>query len=343
MCKKKQHTKKEEDSQPRSMFSRQNLWAGLGWGYAVVGAIGYAIYYVCMGLFIPNTTDCVWISEHSRGIEIALSIVEKISDVLVIGAVLGFLSNAAQFLNIFKKDLESIVLDNRFLEKRNDIEDIWEHITLVLFKSRFRKISRELLALIRDNYFPKNQSIYYDKYTSNVTMDWEGDAEDEVIRVKTENKYTMVSENTEPIKIPWKSWTKDCDEYEIINHQIIVDGEIQRKKEDDNNIEDEKREGDELVFEVPILLSGQEQYEVEALLEKKFSFKKDFYRGYIASYIVNGMILSVTHPADLDLCLVERGTCKKFDIISKTETTLVARYNGLILPRQGYVLALKHK
>lgn len=325
-----------KDKFPHGMLSLTTFRAGVCWIFLAIGMTLYVIYYIGIGLFFPNITDCVWITAHQHCIEVVWSIIEKVADVLVIGSVLGYLSNSAQFLNIFKADLEKVVLDHKFLEKRNDIAEIWETITIVLFKSRFHKISKGLLTLVRDNYFPKNKSIYYDGYTSNVEMQWVGEPQDEIIKVATENKYTIVSENTDEINVPWTTWTRCNDSRYNIWHKLEIDGHIKELDHQCSNDSDEKK------YEVMIPLKGKEKYEVKSFLEKQYSFKEDFYRAYTFSYIVNGFVLSLTHPEDLELELIERGTCHKFDIISKTRTTLVAKYDGLILPHQGYAIAFKH-
>lgn len=331
MCKR---TKDIDNS--NSMLSKRNFLYGSLWIFLIVGVILYVIVYACNGL-MPNLQSDNWIIQHQHGITLFLSIIEKIADILVIGAALGYLSNAALFLDLFKKDLEEIVIDNKHLELRSDIEIIWDRVTRVLFNSRFEKISEYLLPLIRDNYFPKNKSVYYDNYTSDVKISWEGNPEDEVLNVKMENKYIVISENRDKIEIPWKSWTKPSEEYKIITNQLFIDGkeikDIKRKEEN---------EFGEETFEMTIPLCDKDRYDVRAFLEKQYSFKNDFFRAYSASYIMNGMILSISHPADMIVELVDRGTCYKFEKISQTSTTLVARYNGLILPHQGYVLVMKH-
>ena len=341
MCKKRNNNRdKREEQLQRKMFSHETFQTGAGWIALLIGIVLYIVYYVCVGLFLPKMVGCEWISLHQHGIEVGLSVVEKIADVLVIGAVLGYLSSAAQFLNIFKKDLESVILNHEFLKKRNDIAEIWETITTVLFQSRFHKISKGLLALIRDNYFPKNKSIYYDGYTSNVVMQWIGDPKEELIEVTTENKYTIVSENTDEINVPWTTWTRcnnpDSGNYSV-EHTLEIDGQIIEIKPQEGDDKKEKK------YEVMIPLRGKEKYKVRSFLRKKYSFKEDFYRAYTFSYIVNGFVLSLTHPTDLKLEMIERGTCKQFDIISNTNTTLVAKYDGLILPHQGYAIAFKHE
>lgn len=331
MCK----NKKYKDSKEESMLSKKNFHSGALWISLIVGLVLYVVVYALKAI-MPDLQSCCWIVQHNHAVSLTLSIVEKLADILVIGAAVGYLSNAALFLSIFKKDLADIVVDNKYLEVRSDIDTIWDRVTNVLFKSRFDRISKRLLPLIRDNYFPKNKSVYYDNYTSDVKISWVGNPTDEVLDVIMENKYTVVSENGEKNEIPWKTWTKESDKYKIILHQIFVDGDEQTIEGSDG------KECDEKTFEIKIPLCNKEKYEVRAIMEKQYSYANDFFRAYSASYIMNGMILSISHPADMLVELIERGTCGKFEIITKTSTVLVARYSGLILPHQGYVLAMKH-
>ena len=331
MCK----SKTDKANQTESMLSKKNFRSGALWIFLIVGVVLYVVVYVVMGI-MPQLQSCNWLVQHQHAVNLILSIIEKFADILVIGAALGYLSNVALFLNIFKQDLEDIVVDNKFLELRSDIDKIWDRVTNVLFKSRFDKISKRLLPLIRDNYFPKNKSVYYDNYTSNVKISWVDDPANEVLNVVMENRYTVVSENGDKNEIPWKTWTKASDQSKIISHKISIDG-VEQKIEGANG-----EELDEKTFEVKIPLYGKEEYEIVAVMEKQYHFANDYFRAYSASYIMNGMILSISHPDDLMVELIERGTCGKFEIITKTATMLVAKYNGLILPHQGYVLAMKH-
>lgn len=326
----------DECEKDRSFLSRRRFREGALWIFFIVGFVLYIVYYTIQ-YFWPNICiEGTWVFNHRNAIQLILSIIQKIADILVIGAALGYVSNAAHFLKLFKDDLESIILDHKFLEKRVDINEIWDQVTAVLFRSRFHKISKNLTELIRDNYFPQNKSIYYDNYTSNVEICWVGNPKDEILNVKVENNYTMVSENKGNIQIPWTSWTKNSEEYKVISHEVYIDGEKQEIKEE-NFEEDEEK-----VFRAQIPLKGKETYVVRSIFTKQYSFKNDFYRAHSFSYIVNGFVVAINHPADLDLEFIERGTCKTFDIMTKTSTVLVAKYNGLILPHQGYAIAFKH-
>lgn len=319
-----------------SMLSKDSFRRGSLWVCLIVGILLYAVYFTIKGI-LPELEDSSFLCSHEHAVTLILEGIIRIADFLLIGVVLGFVSNVAQFLRIFKKDLEEIVVDYSFLEKRADVADVWEKITKVLFKSRFKKISGDLLTMINENYFPKNKSVYYDNYTSNVMLEWDGNPSDEVLKVSMVNKYMIVSENKERISIPWRNWTIKSDEYEVLESHVFIDGKEQ--KYENLPIKDEDNEK---VLELMIPIEGSEKYSVEIKLVKRYSFAKDFFRAYCSSYIMNGMVVSISHPDDLELLFIERGTCKKFDIISQTSTSLVARYSGLILPSQGYVVAMKH-
>lgn len=76
----------------KNILSTNNLRTGAAWLFLVVGLILYAA-----GFF--------WINDESIWSRISI----KIADVLVIGVVLGFITNAAQFIGIFKQDLQDII------------------------------------------------------------------------------------------------------------------------------------------------------------------------------------------------------------------------------------------
>ena len=75
-------------------------------------------------------------------------IVIKIGDVLVIGVILGYLSNAAQFLGVFKSDLQDIIYGKEFIKQRKDLDSLWETLSKQLFKNKFPAIHKEFLKVI---------------------------------------------------------------------------------------------------------------------------------------------------------------------------------------------------
>lgn len=95
------------------LLSYNKFRAGSAWLIFLLGVGLYGLgYFLC-----PSET--VW-----------KEIVLKIADVLVIGVLIGYLSNAAQFLGVFKTDLENIVYGKKFMASRNDLPQLWENLSL---------------------------------------------------------------------------------------------------------------------------------------------------------------------------------------------------------------------
>ena len=94
------------------MFSEKGFKWSSGWICLTIGLIAYIIPYG----FLDKAN--IW-----------YDILIKLGDVLVIGVVVGYVSNAAQFLGIFKKELQDIIYGREFLKVRNDIATLWETVT----------------------------------------------------------------------------------------------------------------------------------------------------------------------------------------------------------------------
>ena len=86
------------------LLSYKHFRSGSAWIILILGILFY-----CFGYFYIDSTSC-W-----------REVVIKIADVLVIGVILGYLSNAAQFLGIFKQDLQDIIYGKDFVKKRKDL------------------------------------------------------------------------------------------------------------------------------------------------------------------------------------------------------------------------------
>lgn len=137
------------------IFSISTFRGGAGWFCLIAGLICYGF-----GYFAFDGNDSVW---HE--------IVIKVGDVLIIGVVLGYLTNAAQFLGIFKSELQDIIYGKDFLEKRKDIKQIWETISKIMFKNKFPTIHKDLLNTV-NSYLPKDEASYYNDFETHTAIEW---------------------------------------------------------------------------------------------------------------------------------------------------------------------------
>lgn len=268
-------------------------------------------------------------------------IVIKVADVLVIGVILGYLSNAAQFLGVFKKDLEDIVYGKEFIKRRNDLPVLWDTISKQMIKEKFPSISKELLAVIKDNYLPTESPIYYNDYHIIQEVAW-ADEQKKFVRVTETINFEIITENECQFELPMSTWLDveglDKGQYSVEIKEFLVNGS--KAKTDIR----EKTVNGKYEHHCMALLSGSKKYEVEQKREKVYSFEKDYDISFRARYIVNKLEVELKYPDDsLDVNFIARGTTKDFKDIHVTKGFISKQYKGIILPRQGYIFIFNKK
>lgn len=68
---------------------------------------------------------------------------------------------------------------------------------------------------------------------------------------------------------------------------------------------------------------------------------EDFYIGFRAKYIVKGLRVCLDYPEDMDAIFTCRGTHDDFEDVKKPKRCIEKKYEGVILPRQGYIFVLR--
>ncbi len=304
-----------------NILSYKFFKTGLAWIILIIGIGGYIWGY--WGF----EKDSIW-----------KEVVIKLSDVLVIGVIVGYLSNAAQFLGVFKQDLQDIIYGKEFIQQRKDIYPLWETVSKQMFKNKFPVIHKDFLKVI-NNYFPKEEISYYNDYERKITIDWV-DRDKGIIKAIDNVSFDLIAETTDRFMFPIKSWTKSSKDsvYENKMVEFLVNG---KRIELNNGREDYKN--DEIFQEYEIELKGNTKYEIQYMREKIYDINEDYYIGFQASYIVNKLRVCLDLPEDIDAIFTCRGTQLDFEDIknSNNQHRIEKKYKGIILPRQGYLFALR--
>lgn len=306
-----------------SLLSYNNFRSGSAWFFGIIGVVLYYAAYFYMD------KDSIWR-------EIAI----KAGDVLIIGVLLGYLSNAAQFLGIFKQDLQDIIYGKDFLSKRNDICSVWETVTKVLFKSKFPAINKDLLTLIQKTYLPVDNITYYSDYNSSITLEWV-DKGRKIIKVRNHITFDLIADSERQFDFPLRSWIAVDglreDDYSVNVSNYMVNGQPAKIKSTNSSVKNERHE-----FEQVITLEGCTKYEISKLVEKKYCLDKDFAICFKALYLINKFTLRFSGPDDINTNFYSRGTADDFKPFGDDKfNNFTKKYKGLILPNQGYVIALK--
>lgn len=301
------------------ILSYKHFRSGSAWIILILGIIFYYLGYF-----------------HIEQSSIWKEILIKIADVLVIGVILGYLSNAAQFLGVFKQDLQDIIYGKDFIKQRKDITPLWETISKQLFQNKFPIIHKDFLKVI-NGYFPKDEVSYYNDYESHITIEWINQ-EEGIMRVTDSVSFELIADSNSEFEYPLKTWTKvkEHGTYENRITEIHVNGKVPK-------IEDgkESRENDDICHEQKIKLKGSTKYEIKYVREKIYNINDDFYIGFRSKYIVNKCRVCLDYPEDIDAIFICRGTQLDFEDVKNTKRRIEKKYRNIILPRQGYIFALR--
>lgn len=305
----------------QNFFSKDTLKCGATWIFLIIGILAYLIAYFLLNKIL------VW-----------KEVVIKIADVLVIGVVIGYLSNAAQFLGIFKNDLQDIIYARDFVEKRKDLPELWDRISKEMFKNKFASIHDDFLQVIK-GYFPTNEVTYYDDFNVYTTITWVN-KEEGMIKVEDRIMFDLKSESKDKFVYPMKSWISASEGNKPVSRisDITINGEVGKIEESEPYTD--KRNG-YICQEFNLTLQGKTCYSVKYKREQEYNINDDYYIGFRSLYILNGMKVCLDLPEDINATFIERGTQYSFNTVNKTKNRIEMRYKGIVLPKQGYIFALQ--
>lgn len=308
----------------KDLLSAQFLKSGSAWIFLFVGLFFYFIGYFHID------TESIW-----------KEIVIKIGDILVIGVILGYLTNVAQLIGIFKSDLEQVIYAKEFINKRKDLPAIWENVTKALFKSKFPAVSKDLLSIIMNSYLPLNNVSYYNDYDIDIELMW-ADKNKRTIITKSNISFDLIAETRDKFDFPLKSWI-DIDGLEDTDYYVKVDNyTVNGNSAKVSSTFNEVKNGCHF-FVHTIELVGETKYEISKVVEKKYSLEKDFTICFKAQFLINKLTVKFSYPEDICASFMSRGTVSDYKCTSNKNNSITMKYKELILPNQGYMIALKEK
>lgn len=264
----------------------------------------------------------------------------KCTDVVLVSSLISFLLDSAEYMGVFKKDLEEIIYDTKYLEKRNDIENIWVKVSKVFTKMRFPQISTPLMNAVKDFYTPDDdlKLSYYSDYRNIYTVTYDKN-DPNFINVKNETTFTLKVEDTKKFDFPMRYWNcvaeNEQDAVSIDFKKITINGEPA------NVTPLEKSYRDGMVCQTfKLELEGKTEYQICQENNQRYDLRQDNYLGFRARWLVNDMRIQIFHPADLKLLFVNRATANGFRTNKETLDFSEYEYKGLILKNQGYIIIL---
>lgn len=312
-----------------NIFSNNGFRVAAGWLLLIIGIV---LYYLGFVVFKED--------------EIPKAVCIKFADVFIIGVIIGYLTNAARFLGVFKQELTDVIFAKEFLSNRNDLTNIWINLSQLLFKEKFPAISKDLLSTVRENYFPINSVIYYNDLHIVHDISWQN-KEKGIIKVVDSFDFDVItdSENNK-IEIPMTTWI-DVDGLKNDDYSVQMD--VFNVNSENKLTEltcSEQVENGLYKHHCATTVNGRKKYEIEQKRTKTYSIIKDYDISYRARIIINKLRVELKFPDDIDVNFLPRGTIQDYHIDksnNKGICSMTCRYRSIILPRQGYVFILNVK
>lgn len=291
--------------------------------------IGVPLFIICsLGAFGLEYSHKHW-----------FKLLDGLSSVIVMSALVSFLVDSVEFMGVFKRALEDIIYDTKFLKKRKDIDEIWVKVSKELFKSKFPQISNQLMQTVR-KYYESDDGLklsYYDDYVNTYTLTLD-ENDNNIIHVVQDVSFTLNVEDKEKFSFPMTMWTcasaENKDKATLLCENVTVNG-----KPANAELTEPKYEEGTLRYDYKLQLEGSTEYKIKQKITKQYNLKDDNFIGYKARWLVNGLRVKVFHPKELGILFVNRGVMGEF---SKEEREDFKEYEfkGLILKHQGYVLTI---
>lgn len=271
------------------------------------------------------------------------SIFYAVAQICLISVLFTVISKSSYFLDYFSDILEEIVYSTGHIGHRKDKEEIWNRVTQCLFISKVPDLHQEISSTIRNTYIPNDSISYYNNYRQLLNIKWV-DKEKKILKSEDKFSFDLHTVNTDRFCFERENWVPNSTKVlnngrrTIISYKVngedMTDKVSGRKKTDD---EDKLIEGNDCYVN-EIWLAGYTIYHIEQKTEREFCLNDDCYSGFMARWLVNNMDVRVTHPKDLNVKYITRGTANHFNIVKDTDENLDIEYKGLILRNQGYIL-----
>ncbi len=290
-------------------------------------------------------TTCIpWADENIQWINNSIKL---IGTAIISGGVVSSITQSSSFLELYRTQFEKVIWSKDFLKNRHDIHQVWSVVSNILYKEKFHELSDEIHETISRSFFPIDHEFYIDNLHINMLIT----CESEVVQIKETWDFGIVpSKNPTSEKMIYNAsvmvylYPDEQDgESSIEYNRVIINENLEELKTDVNYFE--TKSNDKLKKELKISLPSNMVNKVTYQSEKSLLKSRNNFSRMKARYFYNNLHVHITTPVDMRVELHEAGTVKNFTKVSEYDNNnhnqIVWKYDGIILPHQGYYLIFK--
>lgn len=280
-------------------------------------------------------------------------------------------------IRFFQQDLvktfyDIFSADARYLETIDykQLRENWKVLSTHLYRKKFSELSDDLHNLISNEYFPRNHPVYYEDYRLSANIKLEEEERQFIKLEETINLDIVANDKDEMVYYDFET-TIPCFDANATTNKISTNKDIESSDSTtkvvvskftingNNYLEEDKLEpcidknGTTVERNRDLGKSkhhyyrtkpfnGKKRYSVVVKQEKTYSLKTNQIKSFQAVRIINGMTINIEYDSRINIEFLNRGTVNSFESIGENlKNSLLKRYKGLILPHQGYIMAIR--
>jgi len=134
------------------------------WDAVITNALFLALALISLGLLAIIV-----------GYVTQIQIIDRIGTAVFSAGVFSAFFKAMQATGIFSEELAKIIYfdpESNYLKRRNDLKDIWYHVTRALHGNAFPSLENKIWTAIRETYLPTNLQYYFQGLTVYHRIEW---------------------------------------------------------------------------------------------------------------------------------------------------------------------------
>lgn len=270
-------------------------------------------------------------------------VISKVGFTILTSGVFAAIMKSFQFIGIFKQEIENVILESKFIEKRNDLPDLWKKISRSIYNKKFPEISDDLQEMILSSYFPTNHEYYYEDAIISINIE-ELDGDENIKYTQSWKFKVVLAENINSVTM---SQNYTLDKGENVN---LSNSERLYYKIDGIDLMSEMIINDtETDFKInrnySLKISDKKTFILEVKERRKNCIKNDNIKLFRVNSITKEMDVSISFPDNIRVSFFNVGVVKPFEPKHVDNQNTISRIhkNGLILQCQGFGMSFVSK
>lgn len=253
----------------------------------------------------------------------------------------------ADVITALSEGVRGIVYENQALQQRKDLRDLWETITVAVYKTKYPEISEDIARKVTKEYFPSGDTFYYDRFEESISLTLKPDKtyietkEIVTLRIKAIN-------GSQPLD--WKyGWNLEKDPSDTATTKFSLDkvkiNEVDKTTEHPVTPEIVQN-GKALQAILEIRLEGATEYNLRLETRMTYPYELNRQREVRSRRFVKKPVFRVEYnPDDFVLEFLPIGTDEDaYECLSEDLSQVIWNaYKDLIFPNQGYRLVLQRR